>query len=310
MNILRWPAKMPERDSGRLPEGREAYPLGKAKVIDPLGACEQAIHVNDGTTNNDGKQTHRRNAAKHNNSGVARILWRIGASLSLVAALGACSDRVSAWFSPVFSDAEVEAAPTPGRMLGAGVSGLNYTPHFIGWFRITGPDGMRGGGPNIRPAPPGGRSGGGAQNCCIGIPAVWRPGIEVTVHWHVEKVQDGKTPGVVYRATTEVPQYDGANSGEMWAIFLPDDRVKIMVADGNANGRNSVDARPADDDPFIAHGVLDDEETKGVRAQARIADCASDERDCPPELREKNYESGLCKAGLPCPPTSKKEKNR
>ena len=311
MNILRWPAKMPERDSGRLPEGREAYPLGKAKVIDPLGACEQAIHVNDGTTNNDDKQTHRRNAAKHNNSGVARILWRIGASLSLVAALGACSDRLSAWFSPLFSDAEVEAAPMPGPRVGASVSGFNYTPDFIGWFRITGPDGMRGGGPNIMPAPPGERSGGGAENCCISIPRIWRPGIQVTVHWHVEKVQDGKTPGVVYRATTEVPQYNGEDTAGMWAIFLPDDRVKIMVADGNANGRNSVDVRPADDDPFVAHGVLDEEETKGVRAGGRLAYCADNERNCPPRLQEKNYApGGPCTAGLPCPPTAEKEKKR
>ena len=313
MNILRWPAKMPERDSGRLPEGQDAYSLGKAKVIDPLGACEQTIHVNslrDGTNCNNETKPARRDSASHHQGGIARVLWRIGTSLSLIAALGACSDRLSAWFSPVFSDAEVEAAPSPGPRVGAGVSGLNYTPHFIGWFRIIGPEGMRGGGPNIMPAPPGGRSGGASQNCCISIPRVWRTGIQVTVYWHVEKIQDGKTPGVVYRATTEVPQYNGEDTAGMWAIFLPDDRVKIMVADGNANGRNSVDARPADDDPFIAHGVLDDEETKGVRAQARIADCASDERDCPPELREKNYESGLCKAGLPCPPTSKKEKNR
>ncbi|MGO4813703.1 DUF3304 domain-containing protein [Cupriavidus sp. 2MCAB6] len=247
----------------------------------------------------------------HNNTSVARHLWRLCASLSLVAALGACSDRLSAWFSPLFSDAEVEAAPTPGRMLGAGVSGLNYTPHFIGWFRITGPDGMRGGGPNIMPAPPGGRSGGGAQNCCISIPEVWRPGIEVTVHWYAGKIHDGKTPDVVYRAKTEVPQYDGANSGEMWAIFLPDDRVKIMVADGNANGRNSVDARPADDDPFIAHGVLDEGESKRVRARGRSTYCASDESSCPPRLQEKNYApGGPCTAGLPCPPTAEKEKER
>ncbi|MGO4813701.1 DUF3304 domain-containing protein [Cupriavidus sp. 2MCAB6] len=311
MNILRWPAKIPERDSGRLPEGLDTHPLGKAKVIDPLGACEQTIHVNlffDGADNNDDKQTHRRNAAKHDNGGVARMLWRLCVSLSLVAALGACSDRLSAWLSPLFSDAEVEAASTPDRMLSAGVSGFNYTPYYIDGFGITGPDGSGGGGPTIMPAPPGERTGGGAENCCISIPAVWRPGMSVSIRWTVNKVLDGKTPGLVYRATSTLPEY-GELSGSMWAIFLPGDRVKVMVSD-STNGRRA-DIRPGDDDPFIAHGVLDEEETKGVRARSRLAYCADDERNCPPRLQEKNYApGGPCTAGLPCPPTSKKEKNR
>lgn len=196
----------------------------------------------------------------------------------------------------------------PDRMRGASVSGFNYTPDFIGWFRITGPDGMRGGGPNIMPAPPGGRSGGGAQNCCMSIPAVWRPDTEVTVHWYAGKIHDGKTPGVVYRATTTLPEY-GELSGSMWAIFLPGDRVKVMVSD-STNGRRA-DIRPDDGDPFIAHGVLDEEGTKRVRARGRSTYCASDERNCPPRLQEKNYApGGPCTAGLPCPPAAEKEKKR
>jgi hypothetical protein len=57
----------------------------------------------------------------------------------------------------------------------------------------------------------------------------------------------------------QIAQYDGSQSGGVWAIFLPGDRVRIMVADGNASGHNSVARRPADDDPYVAQGVLDDE---------------------------------------------------
>ncbi|WP_416051643.1 phospholipase effector Tle1 domain-containing protein [Cupriavidus basilensis] len=76
MNILRWPAKMPERDSGRLPEGQDAYSLGKAKVIDPLGACEQTIHVNlffDGTNNNDDEKNPWRDSKGFAHTNVARL---------------------------------------------------------------------------------------------------------------------------------------------------------------------------------------------------------------------------------------------
>ncbi|WP_261514270.1 hypothetical protein [Burkholderia multivorans] len=50
-----------------------------------------------------------------------------------------------------------------------------------------------------------------------------------------------------------------ADRGGVWAIFLPRDRVKLMVADGNANGRNSVVVRPGDDDPDVVQGVPDEE---------------------------------------------------
>lgn len=54
MNVLRWPTKMPE--GGLLPHGKSTYERNKGKVTDPLGACEQTIHISlffDGTNNND-----------------------------------------------------------------------------------------------------------------------------------------------------------------------------------------------------------------------------------------------------------------
>jgi len=43
MKVLRWPTQMP--DSGLLDQGKAAYQHGKGKVADPLGACEQTIHI-------------------------------------------------------------------------------------------------------------------------------------------------------------------------------------------------------------------------------------------------------------------------
>lgn len=148
----------------------------------------------------------------------------------------------------------------PDEMREGDVSGLNYTPYYIRTFRVTGHDnGIRGGGPSIQPARPDNiPTGGAASNCCATFPVKWRPGLKITVRWIANKKLDGIAWGSWYKAEAEVPEYGPATYG-MWAIFLPGDRVKIMVMDGNANGHNSVRTRPADNDLYVAVGKVDEE---------------------------------------------------
>ncbi len=153
----------------------------------------------------------------------------------------------------------IQAADDPDEMLPGGVSGLNYTPYYIATFDITGDNGLGGGGPNISPATPGDMpSGGGATMCCISFPAKWRPGLNVSVRWIANKKLEGHAWGSWYQADAEIAEY-GPRSGDMFVIFLPGDRIKVMVQDGNANGHNSLAVRPADDDPYVAVGKVDDE---------------------------------------------------
>ncbi|MDR8872045.1 hypothetical protein FEP63_00849 [Burkholderia multivorans] len=100
-----------------------------------------------------------------------------------------------------------------------------------------------------------GESGG---QCCMRYPMEWQADLRVTVRWLVDKKNE-KTSGWYKAENVRIPQYDGSRSGGVWAIFLPRDRVKLMVADGNANGRNSVVVRPGDDDPDVVQGVPDEE---------------------------------------------------
>ena len=105
-----------------------------------------------------------------------------------------------------------------------------------------------------------GRPVGGAGVCCTSIPEEWPPDLKLTVRWLVDKKQDGKTPGYWYKAeNVRIAQYNGENAGGVWGIFLPGDRVRIMVSDGNHDGGNNPNNRPADNDPYIAQGVLDEE---------------------------------------------------
>ncbi|TFE45619.1 DUF3304 domain-containing protein [Paraburkholderia dipogonis] len=150
------------------------------------------------------------------------------------------------------------------ELLGGGVRAQNYTPWYIHAFAITGPkgSGIGGGGPNVWPMKAGSNkpSGGAKETCCMSFPLEWQPDLKLTVRWLVDKKGDGKTPGYWYKAeNVRIAQYDGRNAGAVWGIFLPGDRVRLMITDGNRNGGNNVNDRPADDDPYVVQGALDEE---------------------------------------------------
>ena len=76
MSVLRWPEKMPETDTGRLPEGPDAYGIGCGKIADPRGSCERTLHVSlffDGTNNNDDVKNQWRDSKSQSHTNVARL---------------------------------------------------------------------------------------------------------------------------------------------------------------------------------------------------------------------------------------------
>ncbi|CAN0619058.1 conserved exported protein of unknown function [Burkholderia multivorans] len=145
---------------------------------------------------------------------------------------------------------------------GMDVEALNYTPWYIHKFAMTGPSGsgIDGGGPNVMPIKTNGLPSESGGMCCMRYPVEWQPELKLTVRWLVDKKQDGKTPGYWYKAeNVRIAPYNGANANEAWSIFLPGDRVRVMITDGNRDGGNNPNNRPADTDPYIAQGVLDEE---------------------------------------------------
>ena len=194
--------------------------------------------------------------------------WIAALLFTSAALLAGCDDR-----------AAMAARDAADPMQYGGVSGLNYTPYYIHTFNLKGLDdnGIKGGGPNIMPASADNMpSGGGKESCCAAFPKEWRPGLRVTVRWIANKKLDGIAWGAWYKAEAELAEY-GPRAGALFAIFLPGDRVKLMVQDGNANGHNSLEVKPLDDDPYVATGTVDeeltrqDEERREKRRQMRIA---------------------------------------
>jgi hypothetical protein len=176
---------------------------------------------------------------------------------ALALSLGACTSSPFQAVAPV--------ALPQGVELSGGDSGiLNYTPGYIHKWALAGPagSGIGGGGRNALPVNEDGRPYGGGGMCCTSYPREWQPDLRLTVRWlafkEVKKL-GRNAPGVWYKAeNVRIAQYGKPTYG-LWGIFLPGDRVRIMVADGNASGHNSVGQRPVDDDPYIAHGMPDDE---------------------------------------------------
>jgi hypothetical protein len=189
----------------------------------------------------------------------ARRRFPVACALVAIALpLAACTGIQPTTTTPV-------ALPQRVELSGGGTKALNYTPWYIHTFSISGPTGtdIGGGGPNVMPVHEDGRpSGGGAESCCTSYPRQWQPDLKLTVRWLVFK--DVKTlgrnaPGLWYKAeNVRIAQYGKPTYG-VWALFLPGDRVRIMVTDGNHDGGNNPNNRPADNDPFIAQGVPDDE---------------------------------------------------
>jgi hypothetical protein len=147
-----------------------------------------------------------------------------------------------------------------------GTLALNYTPWYIHTFEMQGPagSGIGGGGPNVMPMhEDGSPSGGAKETCCTRYPRQWQPDLRLTVRWLVYKdvkTLGAKAPGHWYKAeNVRIAQYDGKQAGGIWTIFLPGDRVRIMITDGNHDGGNNPNNRPADNDPYLVQGVLDDE---------------------------------------------------
>ncbi|WP_321800304.1 DUF3304 domain-containing protein [Burkholderia sp. BCC1988] len=186
-----------------------------------------------------------------------RHLRRCAGLLSaIVLSLSACAESPPRATTHVMVQPQIE-------LLSGGSKSLNYTPWYIHTWELAGPAGTHigGGGPNVMPVhDDGDPSGGGAETCCTSIPHDWQPDLRLIVRWLVDKKQDGKTPGYWYKAeNVQIAKYDGHQVGSIWVIFLPGDRVRLMVADGNSAGGNDLNHRPPDNDPYIVQGVRDDE---------------------------------------------------
>ncbi|KVM59231.1 hypothetical protein WJ58_09945 [Burkholderia ubonensis] len=179
-------------------------------------------------------------------------------ALAAVFGLGACDKHPG----PTAQSLDLSNLPKRYDTLGVGASTLNYSPWYVHQWGLEGPEGsgVAGGGPNVSPVEADGKpSGGGKETCCSDIPSVWQPDLRLTVRWLVDKKQDGKTPGYWYKAeNVRIPKY-GKVMGSLWAVFLPGDRVRIMVADGQKKGANDPDVRPPDNDPDVVQGGLDQE---------------------------------------------------
>ncbi|MFJ4292711.1 DUF3304 domain-containing protein [Cupriavidus sp. NPDC089707] len=185
--------------------------------------------------------------------------------LGALSALSACSNDSRLDLSDPATGGAGKEQINPG-----GVRVLNYSPNYIHSFGVTGPRGMNGGGGNMIRGDTDG-PGEAGERCCIGIPQPWQPNTSLEIEWELDRspydnnLQNGLE---VMRAIVTVPEY-GPETYGFWAIFLPGDRVKVMVMDGNANGQNSVKTKPADDDPFVVQGVRDDAQTKELLERYR-----------------------------------------
>jgi hypothetical protein len=137
---------------------------------------------------------------------------------------------------------------------------FNYTPWYIHTFSISGPKGARigGGGGNMRAMDEDGSPGQGGGKCCTRYPREWQPDLRVTVRWLVNK-KNKMTSGWYKAENVQIEPYVTGQTAGVWAIFLPEDRVKIVVGNPNARDLARDAGPPAATDPYVVQGVPDEE---------------------------------------------------
>ncbi|HDV6318458.1 TPA: DUF3304 domain-containing protein [Burkholderia multivorans] len=179
-----------------------------------------------------------------------------GLVVVLLALLTGCTNL------PAHESSEIQT-PKRVELSSGGTKTLNYTPWYIHTFSISGPkgSGIGGGGPNVMPMRDGGPpSGGGAETCCTSYPREWQPDLRLTVRWKADKKMDGKTLGYWYKAeNVRIEPYITGQTSGVWAIFLPGDRVKLVVGNPNARDLAPNAGPPAASDPYVVQGTLDEE---------------------------------------------------
>jgi hypothetical protein len=163
---------------------------------------------------------------------------------------------------------------------------INYSPNYIHYWNANNNKGFAAGGPNVQgmKADADHPAGGGAGTCCSTFPRKWQPGTVVTVRWLVNRNKQE----IYYTAQATIPPY-GGRIGSVYGVFLPGDRVRILVQSGELNPFERV----PDDDPYIAQGVPDEAAIRAA-AEKKAADEAWRAR-----IREKEKEWDAEREKLP-----------
>ena len=161
----------------------------------------------------------------------------------------------------------IPASVAPHIELQSGnIDAMNYSSDLVVMFGIEGPagTGIGGGGGNVQQIKSNGQPSTSGGSCCTSLPAVWQPELKLTVRWLAYMDDGNKVAKSWYKAQdVRIPKYDGRSAGTTWVIFLPEHRVRVMEPDGiDPDGGNNPDIRPAENDPFIAQGLRDEEANK------------------------------------------------
>jgi len=108
--------------------------------------------------------------------------------------------------------------------VGVGVNGVNHmrNGNAIGQFYING--GAYG---SI-----GDEGGGGSHMCCVMLPSVWRPGLQVEIRW--ELIDESVKKQISYKAQVPVEKYDEV--GDLVVHFFNNNKVRVVSSPYHVGG--------------------------------------------------------------------------
>jgi hypothetical protein len=127
----------------------------------------------------------------------------------------------------------VGCSPAKGKdePLAGSIKSVNHTTQGINWFEV---NGYR-------------ASGGGGSECCIVMPATWRPGLKANIEWEVDPDPYAKLPSVTsiefreayakheknyrhYSESVDIPEWNGTERCGLTVHFLVCNQIKVTTS--------------------------------------------------------------------------------
>ncbi|SMC29954.1 Protein of unknown function [Andreprevotia lacus DSM 23236] len=146
------------------------------------------------------------------------------------------------------------------KRVGVPTHTLNWTGSDVARVMIGPIDGGEpGSSPNERPlghneVPPIGFQ---AESCCADLPFEWHPNLQTTVRWSRDSMPFNEQDRTGYEwltATVKIPPWQ-RGGGDLMVVILPDDKIKVIVAEPGINW-DVLKVRPPENDPYVAKGTV------------------------------------------------------
>ncbi|SMC29952.1 Protein of unknown function [Andreprevotia lacus DSM 23236] len=126
------------------------------------------------------------------------------------------------------------------------------------------------------------------ESCCADVPLEWHPGLQTTVRWLRETFSSDerdRTGGEWLTATVKIPPWQ-RGGGDLMVVILPDDKVKVVVAEPGIDW-DALKVLPPANDPYVGKGTVMLDLTRDELTRLKSWDAYKRKHNLPADIDER-----------------------